>query len=90
VHSGYYAILPTVAKFYGFLILTFPSPIYAKRVAHQYVVVRRLFLGLKMSRYIPRRKSFYFVTLITEKFDSHTLCVLAKDYLAADWRLWLT
>ena len=31
--SGYNAILLTVAKFFGFLILTFPSPISAKKTA---------------------------------------------------------
>jgi hypothetical protein len=59
-------------------------------MAHQYVMVRRFFSELKISRYIPKRKSFYFVTLITEKFDSQTLCLPAKGYLSVVWRLWLT
>jgi hypothetical protein len=78
VSYGYNSIPFTVAKFCGFLILTFPSPISAKKMADTICCVRRLFSGLKISRYIPKRKSFYFVTLITEKFDSQTLCLPAK------------
>ena len=55
---GYYAILLTAAKFFGFLILTFTSPISTKKMAGTICCGPPLVFGIENVSIYPKEKIF--------------------------------